>query len=73
MTTLNPLKPSERMKVPRQHSIEQPALERVQNFTEVSFGVDEERAMTEATRCLECKNQVCMEGCPVGIDIRSFI
>ena len=73
MTTLNPLKPSERMKVPRQQSIEQPALERVQNFTEVSFGVDEERAMTEATRCLECKNQVCMEGCPVGIDIRSFI
>jgi len=73
MSVLNPLKPSERMKISRQQSIEQPALERVRNFSEVSFGVDEERAMTEATRCLECKNQVCMEGCPVGIDIRSFI
>lgn len=73
MTALNPLKPSERMKIPRQHSIEQQASDRVQNFSEVSFGVDEERAMTEATRCLECKNQVCMEGCPVSIDIRSFI
>ena len=73
MTVLNPLKPSERMKIPRQHSIEQPALDRVQGFTEVSFGVDEERAMIEATRCLECKNAVCVEGCPVGIDIRSFI
>jgi len=73
MTVLNPLKPSERMKIPRQHSIEQPASDRVQGFTEVSFGVDEERAMIEATRCLECKNAVCVEGCPVGIDIRSFI
>lgn len=73
MTTLNALKPSERMKVPRQESIEQAASERVKNFTEVSFGVDEARAMVEATRCLECKNAVCIEGCPVGIDIRSFI
>lgn len=73
MTTLNALKPSERMKIPRQESIEQAASERVQNFTEVSFGVDEARAMVEATRCLECKNAVCTEGCPVGIDIRSFI
>ena len=73
MTTLNALKPSERMKIPRQESIEQAASERVQNFTEVSFGVDETRAMVEATRCLECKNAVCIEGCPVGIDIRSFI
>jgi len=73
MTVLNPLKPSERMKIARQESIEQPALDRVQNFTEVSFGVDEERAMIEATRCLECKNAVCVEGCPVGIDIRGFI
>ncbi len=73
MTALNPLKPSQRMKIPRQESIEQLATERVQNFTEVSFGVDEARAMVEATRCLECKNAVCVEGCPVVIDIRSFI
>ncbi len=73
MTVLNPLKPSERMKIPRQHSIEQEAADRVRNFSEVSFGVDEERALTEATRCLECKNAICIEGCPVSIDIRSFI
>jgi glutamate synthase (NADPH/NADH) small chain len=73
MTALNPLKPSERMKIPRQHSIEQEAADRIRNFSEVSFGVDEERALTEARRCLECKNPVCIEGCPVSIDIRSFI
>lgn len=73
MTTLNALKPSERMKIPRQSSIEQQPLERNHNFLEVSFGLDEERALVEAKRCLECKNPVCMEGCPVSIDIRSFV
>ncbi len=73
MSVLNPLKPSERMKIPRQESIEQAAVERSRNFLEVSFGLNVERAMVEATRCLECKNPVCTEGCPVGIDIRSFI
>lgn len=73
MSTLNPLKPSERMKIPRQHSIEQEAADRIRNFDEVSFGVTEERAMVEASRCLECKNPVCVEGCPVNIDIRGFI
>jgi len=73
MSEVNTLKPSERMKIPRQHSIEQLPNERNRNFLEVSFGLDEERAMIEATRCLECKNPICIEGCPVGIDIRSFI
>ena len=73
MSELNPLKPSERMKIPRQHSIEQEASDRIENFNEVSFGVNEERAAIEATRCLECKNVICIEGCPVSIDIRSFI
>src|SRR3970040_531620 len=73
MSVLNPLKPSERMKMPRQQSIEQSPNERKQNFLEVSFGLDGERAIVEATRCLECKNPICTEGCPVGIDIRSFI
>ena len=73
MSALNSLKPSERMKIPRQQSIEQSPIERKQNFLEVSFGLDGERAMLEATRCLECKNPICTEGCPVGIDIRSFI
>jgi glutamate synthase (NADPH/NADH) small chain len=61
------------MKIPRQDSFEQPPAERMRNFLEVSFGLDEERALIEATRCLECKNPVCTQGCPVGIDIRSFV
>ncbi|MBI3005881.1 MAG: NADPH-dependent glutamate synthase [Ignavibacteriales bacterium] len=73
MSVLNPLKPSERMKIPRQESIEQSANDRSRNFLEVSFGLNEERARVEATRCLECKNPICTEGCPVEIDIRSFI
>lgn len=73
MSARNPLKPSERMKIPRQESIEQSPAERSHNFLEVSFGLDEERAQAEAARCLECKDPVCIEGCPVSIDIRSFI
>jgi glutamate synthase (NADPH/NADH) small chain len=72
-TTVNKMKPSERMKIPRQSSLEQQPHERNRNFTEVSFGVDEERALLESARCLECQNPVCQEGCPVNIDIRSFV
>ncbi len=73
MTNVNPMKPSERMRIPRQESIEQEALVRNRNFKEVSYGLDEERAAIEAQRCLECKNPVCQNGCPVNIDIRSFL
>jgi len=73
MSLHNPLKPSQRMKIPRQESIEQPGPERSVNFLEVSFGFDEERAIVESQRCLECKEPLCMDGCPVGIDIRGFI
>jgi glutamate synthase (NADPH/NADH) small chain len=68
-----PLKPSERMKIPRQEPLEQEADLRVRNFSEVSHGFDAERALSEAQRCLECKNPVCVEGCPVEIDIRGFV
>ena len=54
MTTVNPLKPSERMKIPRQESIEQDAEARSHNFLVVSFGLDEERALLDVARCLEC-------------------
>ncbi len=73
MSEYNALKPSERMKIERQISIEQAADARSRNFLEVSMGLNEERALIEATRCLECKNPVCIEGCPVEIDIRTFI
>jgi glutamate synthase (NADPH/NADH) small chain len=73
MSVNNPLKPSQRMKIPRQDSIEQAADLRSINFLEVSYGFDEERAIQESRRCLECKQPYCTDGCPVGIDIRGFI
>ncbi len=73
MTRLNPLKPSERMKLPRQLPLEQDPVERAHNFDEVSQGFDIERTTVEAARCLECKEPLCTAGCPVGVDIRTFI
>ena len=52
---------------------EQPADVRAKNFKEVSLGFDENTAKAEAGRCLGCKNAPCRNGCPVGIDIPSFI
>lgn len=52
---------------------EQEAHIRATNFEEVSHGYNLEEAMLEATRCIECKNAKCIAGCPVAIDIPSFI
>lgn len=46
---------------------------RSHNFEEVCYGYNEEEAMREATRCLQCKNPKCRQGCPVNIDIPGFI
>ena len=43
------------------------------NFFEVALGYDDETARSEAARCLSCKNPKCVEGCPVKIDIPSFV
>ncbi len=40
---------------------------------EVNQGLTKEQALTEAKRCLDCANPSCMQGCPVGINIPSFI
>jgi glutamate synthase (NADPH/NADH) small chain len=46
---------------------------RATNFEEVCLGYNEEEAMQEAARCLNCKNKPCVGGCPVAIDIPAFI
>ena len=52
---------------------EQDAVVRSENFEEVCLGYNEEEAMAEAARCINCKNAMCMKGCPVSIDIPGFI
>ncbi len=47
--------------------------ERVKNFKEVTLGYDEESAVAEAERCIQCKKPMCLKGCPVEIDIPKFI
>ncbi|HIE18377.1 TPA: NADPH-dependent glutamate synthase, partial [Candidatus Bathyarchaeota archaeon] len=47
--------------------------ERIQSFNEVALGYSEEEAISEASRCLQCKVPRCVEGCPVNIDIPAFI
>ena len=46
---------------------------RATNFDEVCLGYNKEEAMSEAERCLNCKNARCIEGCPVSINIPAFI
>ena len=46
---------------------------RKRNFEEVALGYTPAQAIDEANRCLNCKNKPCVSGCPVAIDIPSFI
>ncbi len=46
---------------------------RNKNFREVALGYTEEQALNEASRCLNCKNRPCTQGCPVSIAIPDFI
>jgi len=71
--SLNPLPLKERMKVPRQHMLEQAAETRAHNFTEVNLGYSEELARQEAARCLECAKPVCTNDCPVGVKVKEFV
>ncbi|NLO83402.1 MAG: NADPH-dependent glutamate synthase [Clostridiales bacterium] len=43
------------------------------NFNEVALGYSLEEAMNEAQRCLNCKRPLCVEGCPVNVNIPQFI
>ncbi len=46
---------------------------RAHDFEEVALGYTEELATKEAERCLNCKNQPCVKGCPVNVNIPGFI
>ena len=46
---------------------------RAANFEEVCLGYNQEEAMEEASRCINCKNAKCIQGCPVSINIPGFI
>jgi glutamate synthase (NADPH/NADH) small chain len=70
---MNSLSPKERMQIARQKMLEQNPAERIKNFNEVNLGYTEELAHLEALRCLECKKQTCVEGCPVNVAIPQFI
>ncbi len=52
---------------------EQDPVERARNFSEVACGYTLEEALREADRCLQCADEPCVRGCPVGIDIPGFI
>jgi glutamate synthase (NADPH/NADH) small chain len=52
---------------------EAPVELRTGNFEEVIRGYTQEEAIAESTRCLQCKNPVCISACPVNIDIKKFI
>jgi glutamate synthase (NADPH/NADH) small chain len=57
----------------KQHMPKQDPEKRKQNFSEVALGLTEEQALSEASRCIQCKNPKCVGGCPVGVQIPQFI
>jgi len=66
-------KKSAKIKTLKTKMPEQAPEKRIKNFKEVALGYSEEDAVRESLRCLQCKNPRCIEGCPVDIDIKSFI
>lgn len=68
------MKPKERKSIAR---VQMPELDPTYRATtrteEVNLGLTKEMAMTEAKRCLDCAKPTCVEGCPVNINIPSFI
>ena len=68
------MKPKERTAIPRVHMNElEPEYRSHSRKEEVNLGLNAEQAVVEAKRCLDCANPSCMQGCPVGINIPTFI
>ncbi len=67
------LKPRERFDIPCQDMPAQDAVIRRSNIDEVAVGYTQTQARLEALRCLQCKNEPCIQGCPVRIRIKDFV
>ena len=67
------LKPRERFDIPCQDMPSQDAVIRRSNIDEVAVGYTQTQARLEALRCLQCKNEPCIQGCPVRIRIKDFV
>ena len=67
-------KAKDRVAIPRVKMPELVPEVRIQSlYNEVNQGLTFEQAITEAHRCLDCKNPTCVQGCPVNINIPGFI
>ena len=67
-------KAKDRVAIPRVKMPELDPQERIQSiYKEVNKGLSFDQAITEAHRCLDCKNPTCVKGCPVNINIPGFI
>ena len=69
----NNLTAKQRMAIARQQMPQREPAERTTDFAEVNLGFDEQLAMLEARRCLQCKTRPCVAGCPVGVKIPEFL
>ncbi|MBR4967216.1 MAG: bifunctional dihydroorotate dehydrogenase B NAD binding subunit/NADPH-dependent glutamate synthase [Bacteroidaceae bacterium] len=70
----NKMKPKERTAIERCPMPElEPAYRATKLREEVNTGFTKDMALVEAQRCLDCPKPACMEGCPVGINIPSFV
>lgn len=67
------LSPKDRMSVPQQEMPSREPKARARQMEEVALGYTSEQAVVEANRCLQCKNQPCIKGCPVNVQIPEFI
>jgi len=73
MSERPPLNPRERMALARNVMPARDATIRATDFVEVNLGFSEVLAAAEAERCLQCRNPLCIEGCPVRVNIPRFI
>ena len=63
----------ERRQIPRQMMTERHPKQRAKYFDEVTLGFSLKEAQFEAARCIQCKDPQCVKGCPVHIDIPTFL